>query len=116
MERMRFTIEQLCITDAGGKPVRGASAPVYHVVEAESAPQALDAFLARQDATVIGSVQVLPGFHAVATARCELVVFTIHVMPGSDGFVRVTTDHEGVVRPSSAARDATSDDDTQRRR
>lgn len=116
MEPMRFTIEQLWITDAGGRPVGGVPNTAYHVVEAESAGQALDQFLAAQGASVIGSVQVLPGFHAVATARREQVVFTIHIMPGSDGLLRKTTDREGIVPISSDRRDAGRDEDETRPR
>jgi hypothetical protein len=83
---MRFTIEQVFLTDVGGKPLGDRPATAYHRVEAESLDAALSAFLADQQATLIGAIQKFPGTQALATARQSQTLFTIHVMPGSDAF------------------------------
>lgn len=83
---MRFTIEQVFLTDAGGKPLGERPATAYHRVDAESLDAALSAFLADQQATLVGTIQRYPGTQATATARQCQTLFTLHVMPGSDAF------------------------------
>lgn len=87
---MRFTVEQVFL--ANPRIARPAAEPQYHVVEADDAETALGMFLATHSASLVGSIQRLPGAHAVATARsCDDVVFTINVLPGSDIFRRKQT-------------------------
>ena len=82
---MRFTIEQIFLdTTRAARPV---TEPQYHLVEAEDVDDALQAFLTLSSASLVGTVQKLPGRHAVATARTtEDVVFTLNILPGSDVF------------------------------
>ena len=80
---MRFTVEQIFLTTS-----REVSDPQYHVVEADTVDAALADFLTSRSAEVVGEGQKYPGFHAVATARADDLVFTLHVLPGSDTFRR----------------------------
>lgn len=81
---MRFTIEQIFLTGSDGRPARERLE--YHLVEAETVDDAVTRFLHESDATLLGSVQKFPGFHAVATARVGETTFTIQLTPGSDDF------------------------------
>jgi hypothetical protein len=81
---MRFTIEQVFLTDDRGKAAAQPSGVKYHVVEASGAEAALNDFLLAQSATLVGSMQTFPGLQAIATARAKETVFTLHVTPGSD--------------------------------
>lgn len=83
---MRFTVEQVFLTDGNGEPA--AYPPDYHVVEAESVDDALAHFLDTQSASLVGAVRKYPGFQAVATARSAERVFTLNLLPGSDTFRR----------------------------
>lgn len=83
---MRFTVEQVFLTEPKGR--REPSPPRYHLVEADDVDQAVHSFLASSSATLVGSIQKFPGFHAVATARVEEGVFTVNLLPGSDIFHR----------------------------
>jgi hypothetical protein len=82
---MRFSVEQIFLTDADGKPIMDR-ATMFHVVEADALDAALSAFLLTQEAEVIGPIQRFHGAHAMATAHQGSKVFTIHLMPGSDAF------------------------------
>lgn len=95
---MRFSIEQIFLTDSTGQPTleRRPSA-VHHTVEAETLDDVLSSFLSMQRASLVGSIQRLPGAQAVATAQQRGTVFTFHVVPGSDTFGR---------RPRATALDA----------
>ena len=84
---MRFSIEQIFLTDSRGKPL-GPPAAAYHVVNADTLDAALASFLRDQQASLIGTIQKLAGAHAVATAQQERTVFTVHIAAGSDSFVR----------------------------
>src|SRR5688572_21259944 len=81
---MRFTIEQIFL--ASPQRPRAAEPPEYHLVEASDVDGALADFLAASSATLVGTVQKYPGFQAVATARTDDAVFTVHLLPGSDVF------------------------------
>ena len=85
---MRFSIEQIFLTDSSGKPLGPSQAAAYHIVAADSLDAALSAFLHDQQATLIGRIQKLAGAHAVATAQQERAVFTVHIAAGSDSFAR----------------------------
>jgi hypothetical protein len=85
---MRFSIEQIFLTDSCGKPLGDRPAAAYHVVEADTLDAALSAFLVDQQASLVGSIQRLPGANAVATAQQEGTVFTVLVATGGDSFVR----------------------------
>ena len=82
---MRFSIEQIFLTDSSGKPL-GPPAAAYHVVNADTLDAALASFLREQQASLIGTIQKLAGAHAVATAQQERTVFTVHIAAGSDSF------------------------------
>jgi hypothetical protein len=82
---MRFSVEQIFLTDADGKPITDR-ATAFHVVEADALDAALSAFLLTQEAEVIGPIQRFHGAQAVATAHQGSKVFTVHLMPGSDAF------------------------------
>jgi hypothetical protein len=82
---MRFTVEQMVITDADGKPVADRET-TYHVVEADTLGEALTSFLSAHDAEMMGTIQRFHGAQATATGRQGLMVFTLHLMPGSDVF------------------------------
>src|SRR6185436_2193406 len=79
---LRFSIEQVFLTDSGGKPLDGPPAAAYHVVEADDLDSALSSFLADQQSTILGTVRRFPGSQAVATAQQKGTVFTCHVAPG----------------------------------
>jgi len=83
---VRFTVEQVFLTDARGERV--ASDPQYHLVEADTVDTAIADFLHSSGATLVGTVQKYPGFHAVAVARTSDTVFTMNLLPGSDTFHR----------------------------
>jgi hypothetical protein len=83
---MRFSIEQVFLTDSSGKPLGDRPAAAYHIVEADTLDAALSAFLREQQASLVGNIQSFPGAHAVATAQQRGTVFTLHVAPGSDSF------------------------------
>ena len=86
-QRMLFTVEQIFL--ANPRIARPLAEPQYHVVEADDVDTAVGTFLTSSSASLVGSVQKLPGAHAVATARTsDDVVFTINVLPGSDVFRR----------------------------
>jgi hypothetical protein len=81
---MRFSIEQRHLTDAAGKPVsRDGREVSFHVLEAESADDAVRLYIRDSGAEVIGNVIKFPGFQAVATMRCPGGVYTLQVSPAS---------------------------------
>ena len=81
---MRFSIEQRHLTDASGKPVAhdGGEAS-FHVIDADSAEDAVRLHIRDSSGEVIGSVMKFPGFHAVATMRNAAGVYTLQVSPAS---------------------------------
>lgn len=81
---VRFTVEQVFLTNSQG--FRTGPAVQYHLVEAETVDEALAAFLRSSSATLVGTVRRFPGLHVVATARTNVAVFTVNVLPGSDIF------------------------------
>ena len=83
--RMRFNIEQRHLTDGTGKPITNEpSAVSFHTCEAETADEAVRAFVHRDDgAEVIGNILKFPGFQAVATVRKPTGVYTLQVTPSS---------------------------------
>ena len=85
---MRFSIEQVFLTDDSGKPLDAPSAAAYHYIEAETVDAALSWFLNNQQANVVGTVRRFPGAQAIATAQQDAAVFTFHVEPGTDAFRR----------------------------
>jgi hypothetical protein len=56
----------------------------YHVIDADTVDDAIADFLRHHDATLVGDPQKFPGLQAIATARANGVVFTIHFVPSSD--------------------------------
>ena len=84
---MRFTIEQIYLTDDEGRPA--PHRVEFHLVEAENVDSALDDFLRASDATLVGSIEKFPGFHAFAKAKTGTSVFTLQLLPGSDGYQRI---------------------------
>lgn len=83
---MRFTVEQIFLTDGDGRPAPHRIE--FHVVDAESVDTALEQFLRNANATLVGSIEKYPGFHAFAKARTGTALFTLQILPGSDGFRR----------------------------
>ena len=84
---MRFTIEQIYLTDDEGRPA--PQRVEFHLVEAENVDTALADFLRNSDATLVGSIEKFPGFHAFAKAKTGTSVFTLQLLPGSDSYRRV---------------------------
>jgi hypothetical protein len=81
---MRFSIEQRHLTDATGKPIlRDGREVSFHVLEAESAEDAVRLHIRDNSAEVIGDVRKFPGFQAVATMRNARGVYTLQVSPAS---------------------------------
>jgi hypothetical protein len=83
---MRFTVEQIFLTDAEGRPAPHRVA--FHLVEAETVDTALHDFLSASGATLVGPIETFPGFQAFAKGRAGTAVFTLQLLPGSDGFRR----------------------------
>ena len=81
---MRFTIEQRHLTDVAGKPISHDGREVsFHLLEAESADDAVRLYIRDAGAEVIGEVIKFPGFQAVATMRGADGVYTLQVSPAS---------------------------------
>jgi hypothetical protein len=85
---MHFSIEQTFLTDSSGKPLGDRPAAAYHIVDADTLDAALSLFLGEQQASLVGTIQRLPGAYVVATAQQQGTVFTLHVAAGSDSFQR----------------------------
>jgi hypothetical protein len=85
---VHFTVEQIYLTDAEGRPA--PHRVEFHLVEAETVDSALEQFLHDSNATLVGSIEKFPGFHAFAKARAGTEVFTLQLLPGSDSFRRVS--------------------------
>jgi len=83
---VRFTIEQIFLTDDDGRPA--PHRVEFHLVDAENVDTALADFLRHSEATLVGTIEKFPGFHAFAKARAGTSVFTVQLLPGSDGFPR----------------------------
>jgi len=86
---VRFTIEQRHLTDSAGKPVLSTSPVAFHVVEAESADEAVRLVIKRDNAELMGDIMKFPGFHAVATIKTSGGVFTLQVGPTSQSRIPV---------------------------
>ncbi|HKO58002.1 MAG TPA: hypothetical protein VJ276_19195 [Thermoanaerobaculia bacterium] len=84
---MRFTIEQRHLTDISGKPIAGENNVSFHVGDAESAEEAVRAFVVSDGGEIIGTVLKFPGFQAVATVRRPTGVYTLQVTPASQQFI-----------------------------
>jgi hypothetical protein len=82
--RLRFTIEQIYLTDDDGRPA--PHRVEFHLVEAENVDSALAEFLRSSEATLLGTIEKFPGFHAFAKARAGTSVFTLQLLPGSDSY------------------------------
>jgi hypothetical protein len=81
---IRFNIEQRHLTDPNGKPVANESTAVsFHSCEAETADEAVQLFVKRDDGELIGNILKFPGFQAVATVRKKGGVYTLQVSPSS---------------------------------
>ena len=81
---MRFSIEQRHLTGASGKPVsRDGHEVSFHVLDAESAEDAVRLHICGEAGEVIGNVMRFPGFQAVATMRSAGGVYTLQVSPAS---------------------------------
>lgn len=104
---MRFSIEQMFLSDSSGKPLGQPPPMAYHVVEAETVETALSLFLTEQQAKIVGDIQRFPGAQAVVTAQQGGTVFTLHLAPGTGSFRRarrsVAVDTEG---PADSSRDS----------
>jgi len=85
---VQFTVEQIFLTDDDGRPA--PHRVEFFLVEAENVDNALQDFLNRSHATLVGQIEKFPGFHAFAKARAGTTMFTIQLLPGSDGFRRHT--------------------------
>jgi len=88
---VRFTIEQIFLTDEDGRPA--PHRVEFHLVEADTVDTALDDFLRESEATLVGTIEKFPGFHAFAKARAGTSVFTVQLLPGSDSYRRHASQH-----------------------
>ncbi len=82
---MRFTIEERHLTDTGGRPV-ATTAPdsvAFRSCMASTIDDAIEQYLTRDEAEIIGSVLKFPGFQAVATIRKATGVYTLQFTPAS---------------------------------
>ena len=87
---MKFTIEQRHLTDMEGRPVMNDTKAVsFHTCEAESADDAVRAFITSDQAEVLGAIMKFPGFQAVATVRKTSGVYTLQVSPASASRISV---------------------------
>ncbi len=87
--RVRFTIEQRHLTDASGKPVADASSVAFHTFDADSADEAVRLLIKRESGELMGDIMKFPGFHAVATIKTSVGVFTLQVAPTSQSHLPV---------------------------
>ncbi|HXI12732.1 MAG TPA: hypothetical protein VNM92_08800 [Thermoanaerobaculia bacterium] len=86
---MRFRIEQTYLTDDEGVVVPPSSDRVrFHVLDAPNVDDALTTFVQADHGEVVGDVARFPGFQLVATAKRRKVVYTLHVDPVTEQFVR----------------------------
>ena len=83
---IRFTVEERHLTDMDGRPVNGADNLAFHSFEAETIDQAVDLYMTKGGAQLIGDVLKFPGFQAVATIRKPGGVYTVQFTPASQGF------------------------------
>ena len=81
---MKFRLEQIYLTDSEGHVIPAGSNVAFHVLEAVSVEQALEGFVLRDGAEVMGDVLKLPGLQAIATARRMNSVYTLQILPASD--------------------------------
>jgi hypothetical protein len=87
---MKFTIEQRHLTDTNGKPV-GNEVVSFHSCDAESADQAVQLFIKKDQGEVLGNILKFPGFQAVATVRKTSGVYTLQVSPSSQSRIPIGT-------------------------
>lgn len=83
---IRFTVEERHLTDTDGRPVTGTDNLAFHSFEAETIDDAVDLYMTKDGAELIGDVLKFPGFHAVATVRKPTGVYTVQFTPASQGF------------------------------
>jgi hypothetical protein len=88
---VRFTIEQRHLTDSAGKPIAHEPSSVsFQTLEANSADEAVDLFIKRDHAELLGDILKFPGFQAVATVRKVGGVYTLQVGPSSQTRIPVS--------------------------
>ncbi|HEX8169676.1 MAG TPA: hypothetical protein VF824_03950 [Thermoanaerobaculia bacterium] len=80
---MRFTVEERHLTDTAGRPIAAPDAVAFHHWDAENIDEAVDLFVAHDNAEIIGTVLKFPGFQAVATVRKDSGVYTLQFTPAS---------------------------------
>ena len=86
---MRFRIEQTYLTDDKGVVVPPSSDRVrFHIREADDVDSALASFVEAEHGEVVGDIARFPGFQLVATAKRQKAVYTLHVDPVTEQFVR----------------------------
>jgi hypothetical protein len=85
---VRFVVEQRHLTGSDGKPVSADRALSFHTFEAADVDDAVRLFVKKREGEILGDVLKLPGFQAVATLRSGDGVYTLQVMPSSQGRVR----------------------------
>jgi hypothetical protein len=85
---VKFIIEQLFLNDENGTPLRWSSEPAFHMSEADNGHQALSKFLDSCGATLLGDVSDFFGYQSIATARAGNRLFSVHVYPGTDTYLR----------------------------
>jgi hypothetical protein len=83
---IRFTVEERHLTDTDGRPVTGPDGLAFHTFEAENIDDAVDLYMTKDGAELIGDVLKFPGFQAVATIRKPSGVYTVQFTPASQGF------------------------------
>ena len=81
---MQFTVEKIFLTDDEGRPA--PHRVEFFLIEADTVDAALQDFLRNSEATLVGTIEKFPGFHAFAKARAGTTMFTVQLLPGSDGF------------------------------
>ena len=81
---MQFTVEKIFLTDDEGRPA--PHRVEFFLIEADTVDAALQDFLRTSEATLVGKIEKFPGFHAFAKARAGTTMFTVQLLPGSDGF------------------------------
>ncbi len=81
---MRFSIEQIFLTDSEGKPLSERSPSAYHFVEASELDEAISTIVETQHAAIMGEIQRFSGARAHVIARRDRTVFALDAAPERD--------------------------------
>ncbi|HKR66992.1 MAG TPA: hypothetical protein VJZ00_24910 [Thermoanaerobaculia bacterium] len=85
---MKFTVEQRHLTDAEGRPIPAGDpkSVSFETIDGDTIDDAINVFIRKSGAELIGTVLKFPGFQAVATVRNATGVYTVQFTPSSQAF------------------------------